>query len=282
MTKKAYPVVAIVLGAGAWGMIWYPLRIVAAGGLSGVWLAVVMYAGAAAAGLVLCRGGACAGVSGRVWLALAVLGGVTNIGFVVAVLHDNVLRVTLLFYLSPVWSVLGARVFLGERLPAAAGAGIAIALIGVGMLLWRPSSPALTVFDALALVSGAAFAGANVVLRAQPSVPLAAKLLATFLGVVGVGLAALLVSAHGLPHPRAGIVLAALIAGGLGILAITLLVQYGVTALPVRQSSVLLLAEVVTAAFSQHLLLHGVLTARTLAGALAVASGATLVAVCEA
>lgn len=281
MTKKAWPAAALIVGAGSWGVIWYPLRRLAQDGLSGVWLALLMYGGAAAASLILCRGGRCAGVSRRVWLALAVLGGITNIGFVVAVLHDNILRVTLLFYLSPVWSVLAARVFLKERVSLPVVAGIVTALVGVMMLLWRQAAPTLNGFDALALASGAAFAGANVILRAQPDVALAAKLLATFAGVVGVGLVTLAVTAHGMPHPPELAVLAAVVGGGLAIFTITLLVQYGVTALPVRQSSVLLLVEVVTAAFSQHLLLHGVLTTRALAGALAVAAGATLVAAYE-
>jgi drug/metabolite transporter (DMT)-like permease len=282
MTKKAWPAVALMVGAGSWGVIWYPLRLLAHAGLSGLWLSLLMYGGAAVASLVLCRGGRCAGVPRRVWLVLAVLGGITNIGFVVAVLHDNILRVTLLFYLSPVWSVLAARAFLGERLSLPIVAGIVTALAGVMILLWRQAAPALNGYDALALASGAAFAGANVMMRAQPGVALAAKLLATFTGVVGVGLVALAATAHGMPHPQGPAVLAALVAGGLGIFVITLLVQYGVTALPVRQSSVLLLVEVVTAAFSQHLLLHGALTARAIIGALAVAAGATLVAAYEA
>jgi drug/metabolite transporter (DMT)-like permease len=281
VTKKVWPVAALILGAGSWGVLWYPLRTLAKAGLSGVWLALVMYAGATAGSLILCRTGHCGGVSRRVWLALAVLGGITNIGFVVAVLHDDILRVTLLFYLSPVWSVLAARVFLGERLAAPAVMGIAVALAGVVTVLWRQAAPTMNGFDALALLSGAAFAGANVILRAQPGVALAAKLLATFAGVVAVGLVTLAVGAHGVPHARASTVLAAAAVGGLGIFIITLLVQYGVTALPVRQSSVLLLAEVVTAAFSQHLLLHGALTARTVIGALTVAAGATLVAAYE-
>ncbi len=279
MTKKAWAAAAaLVVGAGSWGVIWYPLRVLAHAGLSGLWLALSMYGGAAAISLVLCRAGRCRGGSRGVWLALAVLGGITNIGFVVAVLHDDILRVTLLFYLSPVWSVLAARVFLKERLTMPLLAGIATALFGVLILLWHQASLTLNGFDALALVSGVAFAGANVVLRAHPDLALEAKLLATFAGVIGVGVLALAFTAHGLPHAPERAVLAAAVAGGLGIFAVTWLVQYGVTALPVRQSSVLLLFEVVAAAFSQHLLLGGTLAAHAVAGALAVAAGATLVA----
>ncbi len=280
MTKRAVLAsAALLLGAGAWGVLWYPLRALNGAGLSGLWLALLMYGGAAAASLLVFRARRSAHGPRGVWLALAVLGGITNIGFVVAVLHDNILRVTLLFYLSPVWSVLAARVALGERLTAPVLAGIGCALLGVLGLLWRQANVALNAYDALALLSGGAFALANVLLRAYPALALETKLLATFVGVVAVGFLALGFTAPGLPQTHALPVLIAIIGGGFAIFAITFLVQYGVTELPVRLSSVLLLFEVVTAAFSQHILLHGVLSAHALGGALAVAVGATLVAV---
>ncbi len=280
MTKKtALASGALLLGAGSWGVLWYPLRALNHVGLSGLWLALLMYAGAAAASLLVFRPRR--GTHGPlgIWLALAVLGGVTNIGFVVALLHDDVLRVTLLFYLSPVWSVLAARVALGERLTAPVMTGVSCALLGVLILLWRQASLTLNFYDALALLSGGAFALANVVLRAYPGLALETKLLATFTGVVAVGILALAFNTPTLPQTHGLPVLIATVAGGLGIFAITFLVQYGVTALPVRLSSVLLLFEVVTAAFSQHLLLQGVLGAQALVGALVVALGATLVAI---
>ncbi len=280
MTKKAVLASgAVLLGAGSWGVLWYPLRALNHAGLSGLWLALLMYGGAAATSLLMFRPKRGARRSFGIWLALAVLGGITNIGFVVALLHDDILRVTLLFYLSPVWSVLAARVALGERLTAPVVAGIGCALFGVLVLLWRQASLTLNAYDALALLSGGAFALANVILRAYPGLTLQTKLLATFMGVVVIGALTLAFSAPALPHTHVLPGLIAAVAGGLGIFAITFLVQYGVTALPVRLSSVLLLFEVVTAAFSQHLLLQGTLSAQALAGALAVAFGATLVAV---
>ncbi len=280
MTKKAAMAGgALLVGAGSWGVIWYPLRALSRAGLSGLWLALFMYGGAAVAGLLLFRGRRSAHGPRWVWPALAILGGITNIGFVVAILHDDILRVTLLFYLSPVWSVLAARAALGERLTAPVISGIGCALLGVLVLLWRQASLALNGYDVLALFSGAAFALANVLLRAYPGLALEVKVQATFVGVVVVGGLALAFSAPALPQAHALPVLIAMVAGGLAIFAITYLVQYGVTELPVRLSSVLLLFEVVTAAFSQHILLHGALGAQAIAGACAVALGATLVAI---
>jgi len=272
-----WAVTALMLGAGSWGVLWYPLRAFARAGLSGVWLAVMMFAGAALMGLLLCRiRGGCARPS-RVWIALAVLGGITNIGFVVAVLHDDILRVTLLFYLSPVWSVLLARLFLREHLTKVVVVGVGTAVLGAFVLLWRHAGLALNGFDGLALGSGVSFAGANVLLRAHPDLSLESKVIATFGGVVLVGLLVLAVMGTTWPPVAMSLALSAVFWGGLCIFVITMLVQYGVTALPVRQSAVILLIEVLTAAFSQHLFLHQSLGPQAILGAVVIGIGAVLV-----
>ncbi len=283
MTKDRYgAVAALLVGAGAWGLLWYPLRDFARHGLSGVWLAVMLFAGASVAGLLLgfARGRLVTG-PWRVWFALAALGGITNVGFVLAVLHDNILRVTLLFYLSPVWSVLLARVFLRERLSFVVLLGIAAALGGTMMLLWRDAAFELRFPDVLALIAGASFAAANVILRAHPRLSLEAKVVSTFFGVVFVGLLVLGLRAHGAPSASGLVLASAAVFGGLGIFVMTWLVQYGVTVLPVRQSAVILLFEVITAAFSQHVLLHTVLGSQGWWGAAIIALGATVVGAYE-
>ena len=282
MTKdRRTAIAALLVGAGSWGVLWYPLRALAQQGLSGVWLAVVLFAGAGLSGLLLCRiRRRCAG-PWRVGLALAFLGGVTNIGFVVAVLNDNILRVTLLFYLSPVWSVLLARIFLRERLSAVVILGVGGAILGTLILLWRDATLVLNFSDILALTAGFSFAAANVILRAYPSLALETKILSTFLGVVVVGLLVVVLSAPVAPVAPARVWVYAGLLGGIGIFGITLFVQYGVTALAVRQSSVILLFEVITAAFSQHILLHRVLSADAWLGAIVIAASATLVGAYE-
>ncbi len=279
MTKdRCGAVAALLAGAGAWGLLWYPLRDFARHGLSGVWLAVILFAGATIGGLLLgfARRRAVTG-PWRVWLTLAVLGGITNVGFVVAVLHDNILRVTLLFYLSPVWSVLLARVFLRERLGWVVLSGVVAALAGTVILLWRDAAPELRFPDVLALTAGVSFAAANVILRANPRLSLEAKVVSTFVGVIFVGLLVLGLRDHGGPHASGLVLVSAAVFGGLGVFVMTWLVQYGVTALPVRQSAVILLFEVITAAFSQHVLLHTVLGAQAWWGAAIMALGATVV-----
>jgi drug/metabolite transporter (DMT)-like permease len=132
--------------------------------------------------------------------------------------------------------------------------------------------------DARALAAGASFAVANVLLRAYPDLSLTIKAQATCAGVVGVGVIVAAAGRLPLPIVSLPVVALALAAGGAGILLVTWLVQYGVSALPVRQSAVLVLAEVIAAAVSQHLWLHQPFGALTIGGAAIIAIGATWVA----
>ncbi|MCE1892636.1 hypothetical protein LWS99_22505, partial [Enterobacter hormaechei] len=50
------------------------------------------------------------------FVALALAAAGTNIGYVLGTLDGVVMRVLLLFYLSPLWTVLLSRLLLGERL----------------------------------------------------------------------------------------------------------------------------------------------------------------------
>ena len=118
-------------------------------------------------------------------LALAAAAGVTNIGFNWAVTLGDVVRVTLLFYLMPVWSVGLAWWLLGERPTRAALARLAIALVGLALVLQRPGAAwplPSGAADYLALLGGASFALTNVLLRRWRDTPPPARVLAMFGG----------------------------------------------------------------------------------------------------
>ena len=43
---KLSPALAMAIGAGLWGIIWFPMRELEAAGLGGLWLTLVLYASA--------------------------------------------------------------------------------------------------------------------------------------------------------------------------------------------------------------------------------------------
>jgi drug/metabolite transporter (DMT)-like permease len=108
---------AAVVGVGAlWGLYWLPLRGLAEAAPLGPWLTVIVLA-------VACFVLAPAGWLGRhrlrstPWQAVAsaCLGGLAFVLYSDGLLYGHVAVVILMFYLTPVWSSLIARFWLGRR-----------------------------------------------------------------------------------------------------------------------------------------------------------------------
>jgi drug/metabolite transporter (DMT)-like permease len=276
------PVFAMLAGASMWGVIWYPMRLLEHGGLQGLWLSLVLYATALVVSLPRTWRGAREFAHSPLLLALLILAaGWTNVAFIEAVLKGNVLRVLLLFYLSPLWATLMAGVFLHERISRASLVSLALAMIGALTMLWNPALGApwpQGYSDWMALSSGFAFALSNVATRKLQEVSVAAKVTCVWVGVIVIALA--MIAVNGLPAPRIELpVLVGAAALGIGgIMLMTLFVQYGVTHLPVHRSAVLALIELVAGAVSQQLLTDEVVSYREWLGGVLIAIGAYLAA----
>lgn len=263
--SSLYPVMSLLLGAGMWGVTWYPMRLLESNGLSGIWLALILYLAALVVSLP-----ATAGAGGelirkwRLFVPLALAGGWTNTAFVLAILDGNVMRVLLLFYLSPLWAVVLGWFMIGERVSRLSLATLLLAMAGALLLLWDPVSgmPWPRGFsDWLALSSGFAFALSNVLVRKDRAASLAAKSLSVWIGVAVLAAALILLFRIPVPAVSMAVGLGAIALGAIGILSMTVLVQYGVTHMPVHRSAVILLFELVTGAISQQLLTDEVMTA---------------------
>lgn len=252
------PVSALLLAASMWGVLWYPLRLLEQAGLQGLWTTLIMYSAASLVGFMLIvrrfhEFSRCPGLL----LMMGIANGWTNVAFILAVLDGNVVRVLLLFYLSPLWTVVLGWLVLGERVSALAAISITIALAGALLMLWEPALGfpwPRDRADMLAISSGFAFAVSNVLVRKAQNVSVTTKTMATWVGVAL--LAGFLIIYKGLPVPVvAHQTLAGAIALGVGgIVVMTLAVQYGVTHMPVHRSAVILLFEIVAGAISSQLL----------------------------
>jgi drug/metabolite transporter (DMT)-like permease len=114
--SRLLPTIALLSGAIVWGLIWYPYRVIEAAGMGGVTATSITYGLALLFGLVpmwpVVRR-----LRPSLWLLLLGLSAAgTNLGYVLGTLDGVVMRVLLLFYLSPLWTVLLSRALLGERL----------------------------------------------------------------------------------------------------------------------------------------------------------------------
>ena len=114
----------LLYSATLWGLMWWPFRELAAQGMPVALAQLVNYGVAVLLGVPLLFG-----VLRRPWqwqweiILIGLAGGLANIGFLTAVIHGSVMRITLLFYLSPLWTLLLSWWLLHER-PNRYGLGV--------------------------------------------------------------------------------------------------------------------------------------------------------------
>ncbi len=249
---------SLLLAAFMWGLFWIPLRCFHQQGVDGLWSSLFIYTAAMVFGAGLMRG-RWHELRRTPWrlVAIALASGWCNISFIVAVAEKDAARVVLLFYLAPVWSIMLGILFLHERPgPVALAIGL-LAIAGAGLMLWDPQQKSIWPRDRndwLALSSGFSFAVANVLVRGLPQAGVLAKSFVSWCGVVFVGAVGVLVLHHPLPSVSVALGSGLVLLGVLGVVVMTLLVQYGVSRLPVYRSAVILLFEVFVTLVSSQLL----------------------------
>ena len=184
-TGTVLAVLGLVLNALVWGLSWLPLRQLEALGLHPLW---------ATAGVFLLSALVLTCMHPRAWIWfkqcpslgwLVLASGLTNVGFNWAVTTGDVVRVVLLFYLMPAWSLLLAWWLLKERPTRGALMRLSLAFIGVVLVLKTPDSPwplPQDLPDLLALASGFTFALTNIWLLRLQHTPASARMIAMFGG----------------------------------------------------------------------------------------------------
>jgi drug/metabolite transporter (DMT)-like permease len=250
-TGRLAAIGSLLAGATVWGIIWYPYRKLEAAGLSGTMATVLTYAVALCLAIPIFRRQLRnARVDG--WLvAIALSAAGCNLGYVVAMLHGEVMRVLLLFYLAPLWTVLLARLLLDERLTITGAGIIALSLAGAAVMLWRPELGApwpRVAAEWIGLLAGLLFALSNVLIRRASHYSIELKSAAVFAGVVVVGLATAAVegtTSLGSLDAGAWAMVGVL---GLVLLIVNLVVQYGLTRVVANRAVVIFLFELVVAA----------------------------------
>jgi drug/metabolite transporter (DMT)-like permease len=252
--RPLLPITLLVLSSFLWGCAWMPLKGLERLGMSGLSMTAVA---AGAAGLAIVpfalRQRATWRGRGAFGLVLIFLfGGYANLAFSTALVYGEVVRVMVLFYLLPVWGVLGGAFFLGERVGSARLVAVACALTGAVLVLGglRALSGSASLIDLLAVSSGLSFAASNLVFRARQELPLVSKATAMLLGSSGLALVGLVLGFQSVAGVGgAGIGWA--VAYGVGwLLFATLGGQYGVTHLEAGRSSVIIIIELLAAVAS--------------------------------
>jgi len=258
MSFGSAPAWALLAGAALWGVVWYPYRLLAQAGIDGLWSTLFTYGVALALGVAIFpRPARVLRRPPPLALLMGLAIGWSNLAYVLGILEGEVMRVLLLFYLAPLWTVPIARIVLGEQLDRAGLAVMALALAGAMAMLWHPELgfpwPGSRA-EWLGLIAGLLFALGNVLVRRLQELGDAQKSIVIWAGVT---IAALI---H-LPGSKLGAERAwslafeqwPLIVGiGASLVTMGLSLQYGLARMAANRAIVILLSELVVAAVAAY------------------------------
>ena len=166
---------ALAVSAAFWGLYWFPLRSIEATGMAGSWSVVFFNACPL---ILLCpllafQYKKLINVFWPTILASIMIGMAFSL-YSTALIETTIVRATLLYYLTPVWSTILGVVWLSERLTRARVLAIIIAFIGMYFLLADTESNQrpINIGDICGLLSGMFWAIGIATLNRWSNIPI--------------------------------------------------------------------------------------------------------------
>jgi drug/metabolite transporter (DMT)-like permease len=214
---------------------------------------------------------------------MTLLAGASSAAFNHAVVHGEIVRVTLLFFLTPVWGTLFGAIFLRDPLTASRLASIALGLSGAGVVLGYEDGIPLphSRADFAGLAAGLLWGASLTAFRQRQEMPARDKAFANFLGaaILGALVAAYAPRLDPLDATRLAETWPYLFAvGALWLVPKVIVELWGASRLDPGRAGIILLLEVIAAAVSATLIAGEHFGAREAAGC-ALVLGAGLIEV---
>lgn len=279
MKNLSLPVWVLLISSVGWGLTWLPLHYFESRGLSGPSMVFIIFLSAMVVLLPIMLRQRKQWIGALHHMALiALFGGFANLLFQNALFYGDVVRVMILFYLLPIWSVLGGRIFLGEKIDTLRWITLLAAISGGFLILggFEVFKAPPSWIDLMAIGSGFAFAMNNLVFRASPELPLGSKVGAMFSGVVFF-MGIYLVFSPGIPWSlETDVIGYAALYGIAWLTLITFGTQWGVTHLEAGRASIIIVMELVVAVVSAVIILGQSLSPAEIMGALLVIAAAII------
>jgi drug/metabolite transporter (DMT)-like permease len=272
-------VAVLASGSIGWGLTWLPIKALSDSGLDGLHLVFIAFI----SGAILLLPGLYKQYpqwqqSLGLMLMIGITGGFANASFQTAIYHGDVIRVMILFYMLPVWSVIGGRLFLKEKMDSLRLLAVALSLSGAFVILdvWHTSWQGITWVDILAIGSGMGLAATNILFRFSQTIPLTSKIAFMFIGcTVLIGMT-LLVFPTAAALPDFGVIACAIAYGALWLTLISFATLWAVTRMEAGRSAVIIVVELVVAVVSSALILGSGLAVFQMVGGLMVLVAALL------
>ena len=251
--------VIVLLGASIlWGLTWLPLKSINGMGVDGVALTFLAY-GVLALSLtpLLLHQFSLWRQHKKAVFLIALIGGGANLAFTYALINGEVIRVMVLFYLLPVWGVLGGKFFLKEEIDGWRWLGVFLAIVGAFFILggFKAFDTPPSWIDLIALISGLFFAMNSLLFRAAQAVPVGSKMTVMFYGCFAIAGVLLAAGVEQLPYDITGDAWLALLLYALfWLLVANIGTLWGVTHMEAGRSSIIIIMELITAVVSATLI----------------------------
>jgi drug/metabolite transporter (DMT)-like permease len=272
---------AVVLMTGIfWGVYWVPVRAVAEVGLDGAWgtAAITITAAFILLPFVLTNR---TSLRGRdlVGIISIAFGGAAFALYSIGFLYGKVALVVLLWFFSPVWSVLIAKFLLLEQVPRLRLIAIVVGLLGLFIMLGGDGGIPVpgNLGEWMALVGGLIWAFATAGMRLKSDVM---PLPSAFLFAIGAALTSLVLAPLLEPFPvidpanLSAVMLQVLLTGGLWWVLSIAALMWAAVRLDAARVGILLMTEVVCGAVTAAVFAgEGLSTSEMIGGALVILCG---------
>lgn len=272
-------VIVLFVSSVGWGLTWLPIKLLSDWGIDGLHLIFIAFA----SGVVLLSPWLYKQYP--VWkksiglmLLIALSGGIANASFQTAIYHGDVVRVMILFYMLPVWSVLGGRIFLKEHVDRQRIIAVVLCLSGAFIILdvWHTSWQGISWIDILAVMSGMGLAATNILFRFTQGSPVMSKVGFMFIGCSSLIGVSLMIFPTTAALPSYDVIAFAVAYGAIWLTLITFGTQWAVTQMEAGRSAIIIVVELVVAVVSSAIIIGSGLKLYEIVGGLMVLTAAVL------
>ena len=271
--------IALLYVASFWGLSWLAFRYLSDWGMSAMGVGIAIGVAATVFAFVLARRHLRAEltrISKPALILMAVSAAFSNLGFTWGMVHGEVMRVMLLFYLMPVWTGLMATLIFRERTNWAGWLGIALGLLGAMVMLYDPAKGLPLPANAAEWSGlGAGFASALLNVQVRHVSKMRSDVQAFVYGFGAIVVGGIWLQFEAGPHlPRADAwlpALALIVLTGALLMASYRMYQFGLKHLTSHQAVVIFPFELVIGAASSALIAHEMMSTRAWVGGLLIA-----------
>jgi drug/metabolite transporter (DMT)-like permease len=248
------PVIVLLCTSILWGLSWLPLKTLNENGFGGLSLIFISFGFLSLflTPVFYQQRKGWAGHNSRLFI-IAFFGGAANLAFAYALIYGDTIRVMVLFYLLPIWGVLGGRILLHEKIDRWRWLGVVLAIAGaftvLGALRILQQPPSW--IDLISLAAGFFLAMSILSFRAIQQIHIISKIAAMFYGCFALAAIAMLLAAEPFIVGNSTLSWAGLLAYTfLWLLLANLGSQWAVSNMETGRASIIIILELVTAVVS--------------------------------